>query len=147
MSGNACICICVATKYNVHTIAEYLLQYVILITYHRLQMAANQRRIEVIETVEEILDDLVTSVLHTADELEGISTSQDNVVTTGSTQEMHIEEERQAKEESESKVMKTRVQSIEIEVSDAEREADNDTRVQILLSLLELACSMVSMLH
>lgn len=109
-------------------------------------MAANQRRIEVIETVEEILDDLVTSVLHTADELEGISTSQDNVVTTGSTQEMHIEEERQDKEESESKIMKTRVQSIEIEVSDAEREADNDTRVQILLSLLELACSMVSML-
>lgn len=109
-------------------------------------MAANRRRIEVIETVEEILDDLLTSVLQTTDELEGISTSQDDVVTTGSTQEMHIEEEGQAKE-SESKVMKKRVQSIEIKVSDAEREADNNTRVQILLNLLELACCMVNVCY
>ena len=98
---------------------------------------------QVIETVEEIVDDLLTSVLQTADELEGISSSQDDVVTTRSTQEINIEEERQAQGESESKVMKARGQSIEIEVSDAEREADNDIRLQILLNLLELACSMV----
>ena len=108
-------------------------------------MTASQRRIQIIETVREILDDLLTSALQTADELEGISSSQDDVhvVTTGNTQEINIEEGRQAKGESESKVMKARGQSIEIEVSDAEREADNDIRLQILLNLLEMACSMV----
>lgn len=102
-------------------------------------MAANRRRIEVIETVEEIVDDLLTSAL---DEIDRIGTSQDNVVTTGNTQEVHIEEEeeRQARGESE---VKAREQSMENEVSDAEREADSDTRIQILLKLLDLACSMV----
>ena len=96
-------------------------------------MAAKLKRIETMEIVGSIVDDLLNSALQATDEHDNTRTvkQEDN---TGTTEEVvtTVPEER-----GEDVITEL------VTVSDEEREADKECRLQILLHLLELACSMV----
>ena len=98
-------------------------------------MAAKLKKIETMEIVDSIVDDLLNSVLQVSEEHDerGTTQQEDNTQTTG---EAVTTVPGEGGED---------VAADAVAVSDADREADRECRLQIFLHLLELACSMVFM--
>ena len=96
-------------------------------------MAARLKKIETMEIVHSIVDDLLNSVLQVTDEHDksGPANRDDSTETEEDVVTTVLEEGGED------------VSTQLVPVSDAERETDKECRLQILLHLLELACSMV----
>ena len=96
-------------------------------------MAANMKRVETVEMVSTLLDDLVTSVLRLVSDKQTGGGRASEHGAAGIADDDTIEGEDDVGDQS----------GILCTISDAEREADNNSRMKILLHLLELACAMV----
>ena len=94
-------------------------------------MAARMKKIETMEIVYSIVDDLLNSVHRVTDEHDKSGPGNDSTETEEKVVTTVLEEGGED------------VATQLVPVSDAERETDKECCLQILLHLLELACSMV----
>ena len=103
------------------------------------------KRLKAVEAVQAIVDDLLNSVLVEAEEHEDGVSDREHASTAITAQEMEGNEngEDGNSEQAESPVVAEKREDGLEAVSEAERETDKDARLQILLRLLQLACSMV----
>ena len=119
--------------------------YIHCVCVYRAQTIAEMKRLKAVEAVQAIVDDLLNSVLVEAEEHEDGVSDREHASTAITAQEMEGNEngEDGNSEQAESPVVaEEREDGLEA-VSEAERETDKDARLQILLRLLQLACSMV----